>query len=776
MIALENRNRIEEIASNKDLSFYILTIEDLGGKSPDEFASNVFTAWGLKENEILLLLSASDRRIEMNFNNPALLSRLQHLPNDYDNDGDLNESKVDEFVSKHFIPYAKEGEFSLGILELIETTQNLYGVKKNDAAAPTSNNSGDSIAEQDNPQRFIEQTLLILLFGLLTIFLIASMFILTTSRISEKKKLKKLSMLVQEVIRETRGAQESLKTISSQYRTLDFTTISKELNNRIVECSILANELLKVRTPFIFSKKGYRETLKEKETQLSNIRKKLMNQIDDLKKIESSISEIQDISEQARLKMESIKAGLESLGLIPQLEQLKERLADLENQYYQILALESLEIIEELQKVRRSAEELDRRLKMIPNLADQLSSAPQRIKNFKEQVRRLINENSLKLNEFDPNQHIHAAERTYFLFKQSYEAGDFDKAEQLSKEIASSLRESINVITERIALKRKVQDDLSRGQRMLSSILSFDQNKLEVEIQKLKDNFVERLWVHMPEQYKENMQALVQIQQKIAAICELASDSVQKYVQANELLKMTLNELSNIENVIDNIRNAHHKYTLRFKEAQRQFGLWNVRFQDAMKKAQMKEIKIYTKSSAAQILDRCRSQKETTVHLMKIKPNDLAQLELSVSLFKESVRSLEEGIEQLVEQKQMIENRLQKMQQSYRGSSRGTNNVQYHSSSYVSTVDRINQLLLIGAYADALNLLGDAERSIRFAESHSTSYGGSGYLSNHYNDDDNQRNHSSGSYYDNSTTSNYSSGSYDSGNSDSGGSSGGDNW
>lgn len=122
MLTPQGAAGVGKAAAGGSYQFYVLTVDSLKGKDASVCAACVYKAWQLEENEMMILLSKNDRRIEMSFRNPALLQALDALPPDYDGDGNKKESKIDELVGKHFTPRAKQGDFAGGLLALIAAT------------------------------------------------------------------------------------------------------------------------------------------------------------------------------------------------------------------------------------------------------------------------------------------------------------------------------------------------------------------------------------------------------------------------------------------------------------------------------------------------------------------------------------------------------------------------------------------------------------------------------------------------------------------------------
>lgn len=138
-------------SNESDISFYILTIESFNGKKSGEYGKEIFKTWGLNGNDTLLLLSKQDKQIEVYFSNKSLLADV-NLPVDYDNDGNSNESVLEELLGKHFLTYAKDEHFAAGLIDFMNTFRSV-------AASKLKNNDPDtsqgSIISSDEKREFV---------------------------------------------------------------------------------------------------------------------------------------------------------------------------------------------------------------------------------------------------------------------------------------------------------------------------------------------------------------------------------------------------------------------------------------------------------------------------------------------------------------------------------------------------------------------------------------------------------------------------------------------
>ncbi|RXZ78789.1 hypothetical protein EBB07_25615 [Paenibacillaceae bacterium] len=117
---------IEKIAAADKPAFYILTVDNMGGLDSLAYTTQVYDKWELEQGEVLLVISSEERRIEMQFDIPELQEALDALPADYDGNADSTASSITKFINRHFIPFAKEGDFGKAMKELMSETKAVY--------------------------------------------------------------------------------------------------------------------------------------------------------------------------------------------------------------------------------------------------------------------------------------------------------------------------------------------------------------------------------------------------------------------------------------------------------------------------------------------------------------------------------------------------------------------------------------------------------------------------------------------------------------------------
>ncbi|MFS0724786.1 TPM domain-containing protein [Paenibacillus sp. 1P07SE] len=109
----------QEIADMQHLGVYVLTVASLNGRDVADYATSIYDHWGLSARDVLLLISEQERRIELNFNNPALHEAIDTAIAERVI-LETSETGLTGLLNATFIPHAREGDFQQAIQQTIQ--------------------------------------------------------------------------------------------------------------------------------------------------------------------------------------------------------------------------------------------------------------------------------------------------------------------------------------------------------------------------------------------------------------------------------------------------------------------------------------------------------------------------------------------------------------------------------------------------------------------------------------------------------------------------------
>lgn len=647
---------------NSMISFNILTIKSLDGENSEDFAKEVYNSWNLDENEVLIVLSKEERRIEVNFKNPTFLANINKLPSDYDNDGINNDSKLEEMINKHFIPYAKNDDYSSGVISFMISFHQLNTIDNSSPngsqsgaphTSPTEITKNQDLVSRDSVERIIRISILIIVGFVVGVILIQ----IFSKRKSKKSRLLNLQNVNQELLSNIKQAQEDAKSLSNTFKgstKIDLYIVAKNLNSLSSKASYILSELDKMQIPFL-RLKGFDSTFSEKSKELSEIEPSLAiikKQVKELKNLEQKI-----LSSNDKLVM-ILKKIQDEMSKIPKNTDLQRSWSEIQREFetlqnFRIYDLETIDA--DFKIINSKVEILKAKIDRLPELYQELNNGPQRISNFKNQVHRLLTDNNIKLTEFNPYNNIIEAERVLQLLERSLSEGHFENANKYSEDITRNLRTAVDQVQERISLKKHVENEIQYIEKHNLSISISDDHFNEI-YSVLQNLLVDKYWIGLPDKFKEYGLEHQELMIKVQLIKELSSYDVQKYTEANGMLKAITEQISVLESNIENINNSVDFFRNKIQTTQELFKTSSIRLREASEKAMQGEL--HLKDDRFTLLfERCLNQKDHLEKLIMIKPYDMELIDLELSQYVSNIEEAVNLVEQMLKAINKVERR-----------------------------------------------------------------------------------------------------------------------
>lgn len=121
LLTAQEAEAITRIAATDRYTLHVLTVDSLGGADPADYAEKVYHTWKLKTRDILLLIAYGDQQTEINFDNPELQNSLNAWSQNLG--GASGSAAITKLLETYFNPYARDGDFALGISSVIKELQ-----------------------------------------------------------------------------------------------------------------------------------------------------------------------------------------------------------------------------------------------------------------------------------------------------------------------------------------------------------------------------------------------------------------------------------------------------------------------------------------------------------------------------------------------------------------------------------------------------------------------------------------------------------------------------
>ncbi|MCZ8518646.1 TPM domain-containing protein [Paenibacillus caseinilyticus] len=696
-------------------TFHVLTVSSLEGQEPEAYAASVYRTWNLQRQDVLVLLSESDRRIEVQFNNPALQHRLDALPADYDRDG-KRESAIDEWVGAHFMPYAQQGDFAGGLLHLMQSGQQLAAGPPG-AAGASGGFSGASAGAGTGLGALLAGGVAVLLAVLLvrTFLRRRKLAALQEEQTGAAKKLVVEISRTQEALTPIRDLYPGERTSESADELEDgLTALSAEVQEALERILGYAIPLFGASTAgrdleaFRAELAAFRTRFEEARRQvdhLAGLDRSISEDIGRLlEKVAAAETQAAELSARHALPMDELKAGLAGMreGL--------NRSAAL--QVSDLLAAEGevLPLQEKLAVIRSGLDKL-------PHHVEELEALPSRIAAVRGEIRWELEAAGLRPAEaWDPEAPIAEAEQTGAAMQQALERGLLAEAESASAAIAGLLEQARGEAARRTALRDGVKGDLAKIGAALDAYAAAERAYPQ-ERTRAQAEFAEKHWSASEGSFRALKAAADGLRQGLEALKPLAGPETQAYTEARRLADGLLGQLQNAEALLADVRCVYAAPSRRLQELRdEEAQAWSlVRSGTALAEARSLPLHAQGSRQLAELERGLHGQKRQLDAALAAPPYDLDELGSLIARLSTDARAYHASITRMAEEKEQAERMLREVHARYQAVALQSGSRLAHTGytrSYASNMSEIQNLLLLGLYGDALQRLTAADQAV----------------------------------------------------------------
>lgn len=556
MISKEALPAVKKAAQGKLYTFRLVTVDSFKGAAPEEYANKLYQELGLGADDILLLLSKKERRVEMNFNNPALQDNIDAETGIH---GDVPGS-LKAWLDTHFIPKAKEGDFAAASIALMKATHALK------PPTPAAAKTEPDAAKQDGPQQepapvrrgntsampfAIDWQLVLLSAGGLLVLAVAG------ERGELWFRLRMLRRRQPALMVRVNQALEKNKTYLdlSQGETQHAArTADRELADILIWLNNRQQEL---------------ETIPKRQWLMPALRKQVAAAAAELKErtadAERHVAAIDHIEELDRTLKQTIADAEERLqaanrDIAADIQARSWPLDELQRRHHAVKAelaeSKQLEIFDPLgaeHRVVHANEEL-RRLEndvaSIAELAEIYRRTPQQMAESRERVQTIAQEFRLKLVRIDPYVNIEQTGQVNEQMQELLRHGDIPAAIQRVELMRQLLADAVNMTQRQADLQVKNAKDIAQIKSRLDGYRRRDQELSEVTV-RVQSTYRTKHWEQLWHLYREKYQYLSDIAPALGQAEYWSGIDVQEYDLAREELDRMLRQLADLDHAIE---------------------------------------------------------------------------------------------------------------------------------------------------------------------------------------------------------------------------------
>jgi hypothetical protein len=468
---------ISTAATGDLITMHVLTVDSLNGTPADKYAEDTYTSWGLSTRDILLLISAGDQSIELNFNNPGFQTSLNAWSQNQG--GSSGSAAITALVNTYFIPYAREGDFAGGTKALMKAIHSIgdstgnAGANTGSGSAVGSTDSGTGNGTSGKPGTSISTgsrssssmfTIAAILIGIALLLLV--LFIVITG-LRRRKQLSEQQEQLANLLVQANRALESLKPFQGivQGKTEVLVEgISKRLSAKLVEISSLQSDEQGKQPPFyrLAALKAAADQLQQTEASFRAALEEEEKNIAVISEADRNVKQrITELKEDTPELEEQLQGAVKETGYALQeiVEELKE-LAEETSKADQLELFDPIAAQQITEDAQERQEKIEQDLKDVDLYDDKLNNFPMVLATARAKITSIIEQNSLHNMKVKPYDRLEQARTESLTLEAPLRAGDMDEVRKIGANLDLLLDEAVAMTEQQALLRQNNRKDL----------------------------------------------------------------------------------------------------------------------------------------------------------------------------------------------------------------------------------------------------------------------------------------------------------------------------
>ncbi|KHL95004.1 hypothetical protein QW71_14745 [Paenibacillus sp. IHB B 3415] len=665
LLTAQEAEAITRMAATDRYTLHILTIDSLDGADPASYAEEVYDTWKLKTRDILLLIAYGDQQTEINFDNPELQNSLNAWSQNLG--GASGSAAITKLLETYFNPYARDGDFALGISSVIKELQ-AVGSGPGSAAGGTAGggtagsgsggsggtagSSGSGAAETGRGGlSFLSLAAIVAVAALLVLLL----YVLITG-MRRRSGLANQQELLSDLLVRANRALESLQPFQGivQGKTGELVEgISKRLTSQLVEISALQTSGQGALPPFyrLSALKAATEQLQQTE---SNFRTSLEEE-------EKNIAVISDADRNVKQQITELKQDAPELdGQLQQAAQatgypLQEIAEDLEELAAETAKADQLELFDPIaaqditEEAQERQEQIERDLQDVDAFDDKLKAFPGVLAAARSRIAGLIEQNSLHNMKVKPYDSLEQASAAAGSLEAPLRSGDMDEVRRIGAALDALLAEAVAMTERQAMIRQSNRADLETVRSKWGS-LTQRRNELQGKLTEAGNQFARQHLDSLEKTLEETGAALRQGAGEVPQIETWTSDARGEYENARSGLDRLLTLQDETEGKFSSIDSSLSSLYERLDSLRRLFTEGQSRVDAAQSLLHSRGIAAQSRFQLSLLPEYAELEQR-----LSARPYNLDELESTGRSYASQISSFVEEANRLVRQKEEAE-------------------------------------------------------------------------------------------------------------------------
>lgn len=703
----EEMDNLINLLSDEEYDFHILAIDNLDGENINSFSDDVFEDWDLSERDVLIVISEGDRKISLRTGSDTSLDKAI-----------LSSGGYKAFIDTHFIPFAKKGDFTGGVLNLTNKISSLdaTSVESSPVTTPSSDKKEEvippSVQVDDSDEE--ESSFFSILIAIVSFFFtVLALYLGSMVWIKRKRTVQMqedMAKQFDELIISIHRTNEKLRP----YLTFTNGTTGKsvqQLNDSIEKLLIDSVQLQKkfqsISLPLIHLERATKEIngfpsllmKMEQERSVCDLA------IEDIVAIEKELKKAIDMSKEELSQVKNRFTELTTTLSFP-LEEIQEKIAPISSLIEKADDLEEFDPIEakkELGKAVLKLNEIRSNLSSIETHTSVFQNLPNVTEKRKNQIEELVKQEGLLLTEESPYRFFDEINKQNELLGSYLRIGNTEKSSVCLDVIMKALDEALQMTNNIIQTRNQNVADILRVEKEISEFTPELDRKFQDELLLLQSNFSDVHWKELTISYESSKKLVDWVVETLPTVKVLNDTDVQEYKKARKQLDELLNHVTKMNllktECFSKYKELQQKYDLLLqmknaKQNEFQKILSTIRHHSLPNRD---SFKLHDSNVGKMILDLER--------LINTKPYDLIKTDSSLKQLGEYISALNSEVNHVVQEKQDAERRLREAQSRYSSaqSRYGTRIRSNYGTNYTSHSNDVERLIQEGEYTRAIS-------------------------------------------------------------------------